>query len=92
MSTLMCLKDHLFIRKTGDEKWGHAVVVGIPLGNALWVHAVSSVWCELEEAIRLATAQAVDSDAFARVPIHQRRLHSRRRCRTLRKASLKVTK
>ena len=35
-STLLCLKGHLLIRKTGDEKWRHTVVVGIPLGIALW--------------------------------------------------------
>ena len=32
---------------------------------------------ELEEAIQLAAAQAVDSDAGARVPIPQRRLNSK---------------
>ena len=36
---------------------------------------------ELEEANQLAAAQAVDSDAGARVPILQRRLNSKRRCR-----------
>ena len=36
-STSVCLKDHLLIRKTGDEKWRHAVVVGFLPGNALWL-------------------------------------------------------
>ena len=36
-STLTCLGDQLLIRKTGDEKWRHAVVEGIPPGYVLWV-------------------------------------------------------
>ena len=35
--TLMCVKDHILIQKIGDEKRRHAVVVGIPPANALWV-------------------------------------------------------
>ena len=35
-ATSMCSKDHLLIQKTGDDMWRQAVV-GILLGNALWV-------------------------------------------------------
>ena len=112
-SILMCLEDHLLIWNIGDEKWRHAVVVGILPGNAPWVLTPgrstalvdfsadtlidAKIWDgarlprstadwsvrgvfspdELEEAIQLAAAQAVDSDAGTRVPIPQRRMNSK---------------
>ena len=107
------LKRSSLDRKTGDEKWRHAVVVGIPPGSAPWVltpvyqlnmlrdaiiwdgvrlprsvpvdsaatadRSVRGVFSpgELEEAVRSAAAQAVDSDAGARVSIPQRRWNSK---------------
>ena len=102
-STLMCLRDHLFIRKTGGEQRRHAVVVGTFPGNPLReLHAknwdglrlprsmtedsaatadrsVRSVFSpdEMEQAIQLAAARAVDFDTGARFPIPQRRLNSK---------------
>ena len=77
-STLMCLKDQLLVRKTGDEKWRHAVVEGIPPGNALWVLnpgrstklVDSSADTKNLDGIRLPKSVPVDSVATADRSVH----------------------
>ena len=76
-STLMCLKDRFLIRKTSDEKWRHAVVEGLPPGNALWVLTSGSTKLvdfsadtKKLDGIRLPKSVPVDSAATADRSVH----------------------